>query len=82
MRRPEVSSAPTQSLGHSTGDAVLMQVSERFVASDLWLMLGFTLAALYMMRTAFQLSRVEGGLMLAAYTGYLWLLSGPVWLFF
>jgi len=34
------------------------------------------------MRTAFQLSRVEGGLMLAAYTGYLWLLSGPVWLFF
>ena len=61
---------------------VPMQVSERFVASDLWLMLGFTLAALYMMRTAFQLSRVEGGLMLAAYTGYLWLLSGPVWLFF
>lgn len=57
---------------------VPMQVSERFLASDLWLMLAFTLVALILMRTAFQLSRIEGGLMLAAYTGYLWLLSGPV----
>lgn len=57
---------------------VPMQVSERFLVSDLWLMLGFTFAALFLMRTAFQLSRIEGGLMLVAYTGYLWMLSGPI----
>jgi len=57
---------------------VPMQVSERFLMSDLWLMLGFTFAALFLMRTAFQLSRIEGGLMLVAYTGYLWMLSGTV----
>lgn len=54
-----------------------MQVSDRFLTSDLWLMLAFTFCALYMMRTAFQLSRVEGGIMLAVYAGYLWFVSVP-----
>ncbi|MEM8811931.1 MAG: calcium/sodium antiporter [Pseudomonadota bacterium] len=54
-----------------------MQVSDRFLNGDLWLMLGFTVAALYMMRTAFSLSRVEGGILLATYAGYLWFVSMP-----
>lgn len=60
---------------------VPMQVADRFLTSDLWMMLLVTLVTLYMMRTSFQLSRIEGGLMLAAYTGYLWFLSGPVMTF-
>jgi len=54
-----------------------MLVSERFLASDLWLMLAVTVAALFFMRTAFQLSRLEGGIMLGVYAGYLWFLALP-----
>lgn len=51
-------------------------VPDEVLAADLVLMVGATLLALPLFLTGSRLSRLEGGLMLAAYAGYLtWLLS-------
>ena len=41
---------------------------------DLWVMVGFAVALLPLLWTGRRLQRLEGGLLLAGYAGYLWLL--------
>jgi cation:H+ antiporter len=41
---------------------------------DLWVMIAFSVALLPMLWTGRRLQRLEGGLLLAGYVGYLWTL--------
>lgn len=54
-----------------TGLVTPIRVSPEIVASDVWWMLGTSLLLLPLMRIKFNLSRFEGGVLLAAYGGYL-----------
>ncbi|MDW8221535.1 MAG: calcium/sodium antiporter [Gemmatales bacterium] len=51
-----------------------LKVHPQLTASDCWWMLGITLALLPLMLTGLRISRMEGGILLAVYFVYLWLL--------
>jgi cation:H+ antiporter len=51
-----------------------LHVSQAILASDVWWMLGVTVALYPMMRLGMQLTRLNGAVMLVAYVAYIWFL--------
>jgi len=60
-----------------TSVVIPLPVDPQFIAIDIWVMLGASILLLPLMLTGARISRIEGGLFLGAYAGYIgWLYAG------